>query len=272
MKGSRAASSLGVAAAAITVLALICGAALAIGASDDSKAPSTGAAIAAAESFEDCKPLWTETRSGVVDSGAPDGEARRQADLALDACQRETSGADPYEPSPAERADCINDVDRKDELMPARAGEVDVYFSCMADVHTKERPVYRASRPVADSASTSERLRAAIVAYLQGPSDKESRRGYFTAVPTPITDGLRNATVSPTGVAVLDFSAAFEKRAAEVTTSSIALALLEELNALTSQFEEIESAEFRIEGDCERFWRLYELDPQCGATPAGGAQ
>ena len=200
-----------------------------------------------------CASTWVETREAIRRSGAPDGEARRHADLAREECERPLMGA---APSPRDSSPCAEDAERRNAPGPRGGRSAAVYFSCMADVGTKQQPVYRFIRPVEPSTDLARGLKSALLVYLNGPTNEEKQLGYMTAIPTPFPGALQRVLVDGP-LATVSFTPALEERVGALP-SAAAEAFLLELRATVFQFQEIERLALDVAGDCQRFGRLLE--------------
>lgn len=200
-----------------------------------------------------CASVWVETREAIRRSGAPDGEARRHADLAREECERPLMGT---APSPRAASPCAEDAERRNAPGPRGDRSAAVYFSCMADVGTKQQPVYRFIRPVEPSPDLARSVEVALLAYLNGPTNEEKQLGYMTAIPTPFPGALQRVLVDGP-LATASFTPALEQRIGALP-SAAAEAFLLELRATVFQFQEIERLALDVAGDCQRFGRLLE--------------
>jgi hypothetical protein len=211
-----------------------------------------------------CADLWAEVRGSLVESGARDGEARRQADLARIRCEDElASGL--AQPSPVEFA-CAEDEHLRDASVPEEPGIIGAYFSCAADIGTEGEPVYRFLRAsTVGPADSSSGLEAAVLAYLDGLTDEERARGYLSAIPGPFPGGLDVASVEG-NQALVNFAPAFEERVGSFA-STAGRVFLAELAATVFQLEQVEEITVAIAGDCERFWRMLESSCQVVDRP-----
>jgi hypothetical protein len=129
---------------------------------------------------------------------------------------------------------------RSDEM------EVKVYFNCdAADGDVAPRPVYR----VVPKASGV--LEASLRALVRGPDGAE-RAASFSSWFSDATAGLLRSVVVRDGHAVVDFGD-LDKAIPNASTSAGSALLLSQLDATVFQFPTVESAEYRLNGSCERF-------------------
>ena len=213
---------------------------------------------------DSCAGNWAKTRDDLRASGSPDGEARRQADLAREKCEEPLAGSSE---SPRAASPCADDTNRRNAPGARRADVASVYFSCMANVGATSQPVYRFTRRVAASTDAATRLEAALRAYLQGPTRAEKQLGYMTAVPTPFGDALQGVSVQGRR-AIVSFTPALEARVGALPTAA-AEAFLLELRTTVFQSGDIQQLELDIAGECDRFWRLLEGRVSCATLERG---
>lgn len=213
---------------------------------------------------DSCASLWVTTRDDLRVSGAPDGEARRHADLAREKCEEPLVGS---RESPRAAAPCADDTNRRNAPGARRADVASVYFSCMANVGAQGQPVYRFTRRVVDTSDAAIRLEAALRAYLQGPTRAEKQLGYMTAVPTPFGDALQGVSVQGRR-AIVSFTPALEARVGALPTAA-ADAFLLELKTTVFESGDIQQLDLDIAGECERFWRLLEGRGSCVTLERG---
>lgn len=166
--------------------------------------------------------------TSVPQPGSPTGSGNQQGD-GLTAGSGGGAGAGPCavaEPAPVEGT-------RK----------VLLYFTCGEE----ERPV---TRLVPEGA---EPLQATLAELLKGPTETERKAG-LTSWFGPSTAGmLQKATITDQGRAVVDF-ADFSRVIPNASTSAGSTALIGELKGTVLGIPGVREAEFRFEGDCERFW------------------
>ncbi|MPZ92661.1 MAG: hypothetical protein GEU68_13725 [Actinobacteria bacterium] len=214
---------------------------------------------------QSCAELWNEVREDVGASGLPDGEARRQADLARAECE----GLEGSEYPPGARSartaqeaqgpECATDDERRNAPPPDDRSKVAVYYSCKADVGTDNRPVYMFARDVpSGEGGSEERLRTAVVSYLEGPRDAEAARGYTTAFGDDVTPDAVDSVTIQGHTAIINFEPRIGAHMPGTTTAGQVMEL--ELRWLVLQFQEIETTTLQLAGDCNRFWRLLEQE------------
>jgi Sporulation and spore germination len=239
-------------------LALFVGACGAL--TENRTSPAEGPGDQGAESpFAPCEALWVEVRESLASAGARDGEARRQADIARLRCESPLPVPPPSGTNDPLEADfaCAEDAHLRDAPPDGDPATLSVYFSCATDIGTEGQPVYRQLRPApADTAVVAERLRAALLAYLEGPTEQERERGYLSSLTAPFPDALEVVSVEG-GRAEVDFAPALEERVGSFA-STAGMVFLAELEATVFQFQEISSIVLTVSGDCDRFWRLME--------------
>lgn len=243
----------------VGVMTLLAGLALASCGDPGANVRSPQVAAQTPSSQRDCAAKWDDTRAGAREAGQPDGEARRQADLARANCEEISSSE--YPPGAEKTPDsppCLEEHQRRDAPPPRDSSQIAVYFSCRGNMGAQTLPVYMHERPIGTAERTVEALlEQALNEYLRGPSSEEQKRGYLTALGSSIPDGLAGVQVAA-GEAIVDFSDQIESVGPLATTAG--LAMLEELRTIVLQFSEIDRVILRIEGDCERYWRLVESD------------
>lgn len=241
--------SLGLLLAALSLVLLSCGSPVATTKQGDSSR------VAATTTPRDCAAEWRETRQRVRDSGQPDGEARRQADLARAKCEGIPAREHPKGANPPE---CAGDRQRKDAPPPADPAKVAVYFSCIHDIGTVGEPVYMHERTIGGgNRDVADKLSTAISEYLEGPAAQEADRGYISALGASFEGALESVSIEGQ-MATVSFSPQLE--AAPPFASTAAQVLQAELGAITFQFDEINELILQTSGDCDRFWRMLESD------------
>ncbi len=212
-------------------------------------------------------PPPSRTCEGPTYDGRGQGpQARREADLAREKCEQQGALRAPAE---REVEACAGDEDRRNAPPPAGRSAVAVYFSCKADIASKRHPVYRFTREVSTEADLAERLEEALLAYLEGPSEEQRKRGYLTALPTPLTGALEGVSIED-GVANVSFSKTLAESLAGSGGSTRSLVLLDELRATVFQFERIRRLQLQLGGDCRAFFRTLEMS--CEAIERTHAQ
>lgn len=217
-----------------------------------------------------CAAVWQEIRDKVTLAGEPDGEARRQADLARAECEglsldEYPAGARSKEVAEQAQGEedpkCASESDRREAPPPDDSSSVAVYFSCKADMGSRSEPVYMHVRvvPSDDRDIVQTQLDVALRAYLEGPTEQESQRGYTTALSG--TDGaLLEAVMLRDGAAIISFSPEIERFAPFATTAG--QTLIGEIRANAFQFSQINNVRLEVAGDCSRFWRMLESECQ----------
>ena len=122
-----------------------------------------------------------------------------------------------------------------------------VFFACQTEPDTgaNTRSAVAAQRPIDPDATTSQRLRRAVLEYLRGPTAQERATGLWS-LKTP-TRMLNSVSVTRDR-AVIDLDLA----AAHLTSTSSAQSelLWTHLSALAFQFPEIKLMEPRFNGSC----------------------
>jgi heat shock protein HslJ len=148
----------------------------------------------------------------------------------------------------------VTDVSLPCALMPAPSAERDgvlVYFDCGGPPN-HPRPVVRS---VGDAVATDERLRLALGALLDGPRAEERALGYSGFLPSGSAHAL-NGVAMMDATAIIDFSTALTTGA--LNASSNRFVVFETLGATIRQFADVESVEFRIDGECAAFASYFE--------------
>lgn len=219
-------------------------------AGSDETSPSAGVT-----SLSDCAALWTSVREVVVDSGLPDGVARRQADRARSACDERVL-ATQTPPTVTEKTFACADDAPADATVSSDEKSVAVYFSCYATSLRSDTPVYEFIRPVESSDDLASRIESAIMAYLAGPTDDEADRGYFAVMANPGTDAIADVKVD-NGLAVVNFTPAFVERIGGFTTAA-GEAAVRELAWTVFQFDGVTELRLQVGGDCTGFWHMFE--------------
>jgi spore germination protein GerM len=121
--------------------------------------------------------------------------------------------------------------------------EVAVYFT----VDERTRAV---RRPVAEG---EDALAAALQALLRGPTGAESDSGITSFFSERTAGMLRGVELDTAGRATIDFGD-LRPLIPNASTSAGSGIMLAELDATVFQFDEVRSARYRIEGDCDAFW------------------
>jgi len=96
----------------------------------------------------------------------------------------------------------------------------------------------------------------ALQAYMHGPTEDLRRRGYTSALPPSFEQALVAVHVAA-GQAEVEFTSELE-RVNNLGTSTLSDAFLRQLDALIFQFDEVQTVRYTVEGDCVRFWRIFE--------------
>ena len=243
-------SSFGLRALAVGVVLTGCG--TAPGSERTERVPFEGVTGGASE----CAQLWVETREALRRQGAPDGEARRAADIARGRCEHLASP--PTAETQAWYA-CASHQELRNAPAPQDPSTVGVYFSCLTDVGTIDKPVYLRTR-ILDPPSNEllSRLKEAIGFYLAGPTSEERDLGYVSTLGSVSPESLDAIRVEGEAI-IISFSSAGGQEIGELNTAAASRAFLAELRALVFEFPSIRSFELQLEGDCQAFGRLLEL-------------
>jgi Sporulation and spore germination len=154
-----------------------------------------------------------------------------------------------------EKPPCAEEQERKDAPPPQNLSLVAVYFSCEANIGTRNLPVYMLAREMRGEPTIENRMRTALTEYLEGPTQKETDRGYVTPLGASIPEALESVMVEGSE-ATVSFSPTIEEYATLATTAG--QVLIGEISAVVFQFPQIERLNLQVSGDCERFWRLLE--------------
>jgi hypothetical protein len=214
---------------------------------------------------ESCVELWGDVYESSIRSGVSEGEARRLADSARAECEGLGNTVPSIEPGPS--VACAGDADRRNALPVSDEPKmVSVYFSCQADfafLGTTQQPLYMFTReiPLSLSDTTGHRLEGAMRHYLAGPRPQEVDRGYFSAAAAPMADALAKVSLNG-GEAIVDFDESIEGRLGNLGTATASSVFLLEVQATAFQFPAVESLTITMEGDCDRFWRMLEMECQ----------
>lgn len=184
------------------------------------------------------------------------GEEREAADLAREKCEEKAAA----EPSPAEGspAGCLSERNRRNAPPPQDPSKVAYYLSCRGDVKGDDHPVYRFTTSVPEEADVRQRLEVAVRTYLRSPTENQRDRGYLATIPVPLDDVLDDVVMDE-GEARLDFNPEIADRMAHGGGSAASLGFVEEITETVLQFDQLEQVRIQIDGDCERFWRLFEM-------------
>ena len=132
---------------------------------------------------------------------------------------------------------------------PTKTPVAGVFFSCVHDPDFGVRLVRREL----GGGSPEERIRAALVAYLAGPTAQERRTGLFTGA----RGGNRmiaSVTVDA-GLATVDFHPVFAERNSGYATTSAANAL-RSMTATVQAASGVKRVRYRLGGDCAAFFGL----------------
>lgn len=169
-------------------------------------------------------------------------------------------GTSPTEPGPPASEDDMHassSCDRAPDPV-ASEGEVLVYFSCHRgtagafpwDVRAVTRPAGAAP------------LRAALTAWLEGPTDEERSQGY-TGVGQALDPGDLVDVRIDDGHATVDLAADVPARVNNWGTSHLGMAIRSELNEIVFQFPTVDVVTYRLGGDPAAFCTSFELVRDC---------
>lgn len=152
----------------------------------------------------------------------------------------------------------------EDVAAPAGGGDVVlVFFPCSvqpdADMPSTARSVEVDLPPV-------ERLRRALVALLDGPTDLERDAGMVGVVPEGSSALHGTVDLASDGLATIDFLPTLSD-VTNLSTSAAGGAFLRALRATTLQFDEVTAVEFRLDGSCEAFFEFFQSTCQHFAEP-----
>ena len=138
-----------------------------------------------------------------------------------------------------------------DPMLEPTASAVRVFFDCGGPPQPP-RPV---TREVPPAASVEERLRLALAALFDGPTNAERARGFAGFLPAGSDEALLGVELRD-GAAVIDVSDALTRDA--LNASHNRFVVFETMGSTIRQFGEIESVEFRVEGSCQAFGAYFE--------------
>lgn len=147
-----------------------------------------------------------------------------------------------------------------------RADRVLVFFPCQAETDTgaNTRSAVAVQRSIDPDATTTQRLRRAVLEYLRGPDAQERATGLWSLRTPP---RMLNSVSVTHGRAVIDLDLAD----AHLTSTSSAQSelLWTHLSALAFQFREIKLMEPRFNGSCHDFGMAVEAGECLVATRNG---
>lgn len=147
-----------------------------------------------------------------------------------------------------------------------RRDRVLVFFPCQAETDTgaNTRSAVAIGRPIDPDATTTQRLRRAVVEYLRGPNEKERAAGLWSLGAPPRT--LNSVSVTRDRAVIdLDLAAAH----LQGTSSAQSELLWAHLSALAFQFPQIRFMEPRFNGSCHAFGMAVEAGECLVATRDG---
>jgi len=123
------------------------------------------------------------------------------------------------------------------------AREVAVYFTVDERARAVRRPVAEGEAP----------LVAALDALLRGPTSAESDSGLTSFFSDRTAGMLREVEVDAGGRATIDFGD-LRRVIPNASTSAGSGIMLAEIDSTVFQFDQVRTARYRIEGDCDAFW------------------
>jgi hypothetical protein len=145
-----------------------------------------------------------------------------------------------------------------DEDESAAAGDtaiVEVYF---ANPDVEPEP---AVFPVEREVEVPAVLAGALGELLEGPSEEEEEEGFTSFFSTETADLLESVRLDDDGVAYVDFDASLPEVIPEASTSAGSATLTEALDATATQFDTVDEAVYRLEGDVDAFYLWLQLTP-----------
>jgi heat shock protein HslJ len=136
----------------------------------------------------------------------------------------------------------------------ARPGPDDilVYFAC-DELPAAARPVVRP----AGGGETADRLRQALVGVFVGPTASEAADGYEGPITPGRSEVVGSVAIVDDGAAVIDFDERLIEGTA-LNASSARFIFFDIVGRTISQFPEIDSVEYRLEGSCDAFEAYFE--------------
>ncbi len=214
----------------------------------------------------DCAALWDQVRLDVVASGLPDGEARRQADLARLRCERRsTPGKTPATTGRAAPA-CASARPADPAVAPAAEATVSVFFTCAATVAKVPTPVYAVDRAVPADMTERDRVAFVVGEYLRGPSPEEAEDGYRGNLTGIIAAALDDVSLQD-GVVTVNFLPSADEALGSLTSTE-SMALQSALSAGVFQFPSVQELRVTLAGNCDEFWRHLEMTCQTLRAPS----
>jgi heat shock protein HslJ len=130
--------------------------------------------------------------------------------------------------------------------------DVLVYFVC-DELPAAARAVVRPT----GGGESADRLREALVAVFIGPSASEAADGYEGPVTPGRSDVVIGVAIGGDGAAAIDFDARLVEGTA-LNASSPRFIFFETVGRTISQFQEIDSVEYRLGGSCDAFEAYFE--------------
>jgi spore germination protein GerM len=109
-------------------------------------------------------------------------------------------------------------------------------------------------------------LEAALGQLLRGPTQSERAAGIHSWFSDTTAGALRSAAVDDAGHAVVDF-ADLRPLIPNASTSAGSAMLLRELNGTVFELPAVQSVEYRIEGNCARFWEWLQYPCEVVTRP-----
>lgn len=152
----------------------------------------------------------------------------------------------------------------EDVAAPAGGGDVVlVFFPCSVQPDT-DMP--STARSVEADLPPVERLRRAMVALLDGPTDLELGAGMVGVVPEGSSALHGTVDLASDGLAIIDFLPTL-RDVSNLSTSAAGGAFLRALQATALQFDEVTAVELRLDGSCVAFFEFFQSTCQQFAEP-----
>ena len=160
------------------------------------------------------------------------------------------------EPSEPAAAQC------EDVAAPAGGGDIVlVFFPCGS-----EAGLSSSARSVDVDLPVVERLRRALRALLDGPTELERGVGMTGVVPAGSSDLHGFVDLASDGLAIVDFHPELAG-VNNLTTTSASGAFIRALEATALQFDEVTAVEFRLDDSCDAFFALFQSTCRHFAEP-----
>jgi hypothetical protein len=192
---------------------------------------------------DDVEPPPTDASPGTPEPLPADEDAEDDEDVAADAAEADGTGDG-------------TDADGADAGTDGADGEATVQIFFTNPDLGPDDEVFPVERTVAHPAV----LRGALDELLAGPTPAEEAEGYFSFFSAATADQLDDVGIED-GVAEVAFSSELPDIIPNASTSAGSAALLNALDATTTQFGSVDEAVYSLEGDVDAFYEWLQLGP-----------